>query len=303
MSPPNAPRVLVVEDSRTQAEEIRLLLEESGFEVALAGDGQHALDALARSLPDLIATDLEMPRLNGLQLVDAVRRKHPSVPVVLITAHGSEAIASKALRKGAASYVPKALLDQELVPTLENILTVIQGERHQQRAFECLVQSESCFVLGNDVALIAPLLGHLDGLLARLKLCDPTERMRVGVALQEALLNAIHHGNLEVSSELRQQDERMYHDLVRRRREQMPYRERHVHVHARLTPSEAVFSIRDEGPGFDPATLPDPTDPTVLERVGGRGLLLIRTFMDRVQHSPRGNEITLIKHRATEVQS
>lgn len=299
MSPSNAPRVLVVEDSRTQAEAIRLLLEESGFEVALAGNGQDALDALARGLPDLIATDLQMPGLNGLQLVEAVRRKYPSVPVVLITAHGSEEIASKALRKGAASYVPKVLLEQELVPTLENILAVTQAERHERRALESLVQSDSCFVLGNDVSLIAPLLGYLDGQLARLKLCDPTERMRVGVALQEALLNAIYHGNLEVSSELRQQDERVYHDLVRRRREQAPYCDRRVHFRTRLTPDEAVFAIRDEGPGFDPSKLPDPTDPTILERVGGRGLLLIRTFMDRVEYSPRGNEITLVKQRAS----
>jgi CheY-like chemotaxis protein len=290
--------VLVVEDSRTQAEGIRFLLEESGFAVALVGDGQDALDALASGLPDVIATDLQMPRLNGLQLVDAVRRKYPSVPVVLITAHGSEVIASKALRKGAASYVPKSVLEQDLVPTLENILAVTQAERHQQRAFECLAQCDSAFILDNDVSLIAPLLGHLDGLLARLKLCDPTERMRVGVALQEALLNAIYHGNLEVSSELRQQDEKVYHDLVRRRREQAPYRDRRVHFRACLTPTEAVFTIRDEGPGFDPSKLPDPTDPTLLERVGGRGLLLIRTFMDRVEHNETGNEIVLAKQRA-----
>ena len=56
--------------------------------------------------------------------------------------------------------------------------------------------------------------------------------------------------------------------------------------------------VRDEGPGFDPATLPDPTDPSNLERVGGRGLLLIRTFMDEVRHNESGNEITFVKRRA-----
>jgi len=289
--------VLVVEDSRTQAEEIRLLLEESGFEVALAANGVEALEALGRGLPKLIITDLEMPQMNGLQLVDAVRRKYPSVPVVLITAHGSEAIAARALRKGAASYVPKSVLEQELVPTLENILAVTQAERHQQRALECLAQYDSRFVLDNDVSLIAPLLGHLDGMLTRLKLGDATERMRVGVALQEALINAIYHGNLEVGSELRQEDEAVYHDLVRLRRGQEPYRDRRVHFRARLSPAEAIFTVSDGGPGFDLSKLPDPTDPSALERIGGRGLLLIRTFMDRVEHNAQGNEITLIKQR------
>ncbi len=56
-----------------------------------------------------------------------------------------------------------------------------------------------------------------------------------------------------------------------------------------------TYAIRDEGPGFDPSTLPDPTDPANLERVSGRGLLLIHAFMDEVRHNPTGNEITMVK--------
>jgi len=55
--------------------------------------------------------------------------------------------------------------------------------------------------------------------------------------------------------------------------------------------------VRDDGAGFDRALLPDPTDPTNLERVSGRGLLLINTFMDRVEHNASGNEITMVKFR------
>ena len=53
--------------------------------------------------------------------------------------------------------------------------------------------------------------------------------------------------------------------------------------------------VRDDGNGFDPAILPDPTDPANLERVSGRGLLLIQTFMDSVRHNATGNEITMVK--------
>ncbi|MBV8232668.1 MAG: ATP-binding protein [Planctomycetaceae bacterium] len=68
-------------------------------------------------------------------------------------------------------------------------------------------------------------------------------------------------------------------------------------VHARLSRSEAIYVIRDEGPGFDPATVPDPTDPAHFETPSGRGLLLIRAFMDVVIHNPTGNQVTLIKRR------
>jgi anti-sigma regulatory factor (Ser/Thr protein kinase) len=64
-----------------------------------------------------------------------------------------------------------------------------------------------------------------------------------------------------------------------------------------MTRLEAVFAIRDEGQGFDPASLPDPTDPANLERISGRGLLLIQTFMDKVEHNESGNQITMTKRR------
>jgi hypothetical protein len=65
----------------------------------------------------------------------------------------------------------------------------------------------------------------------------------------------------------------------------------------KANPGQITYVVRDEGPGFDPSILPDPTDPANLEQVGGRGLLLIRTFMNKVYHNERGNEITLIKDR------
>src|SRR6202051_1513093 len=100
-------RILVVEDSRTQAMQIQLLLEEAGFEVSHTNHGGEAVDALKESLPDVVLTDLDMPVMNGLELVEAVRRDNPAVPVVLMTALGSEEIAVQALQKGAASYIPK----------------------------------------------------------------------------------------------------------------------------------------------------------------------------------------------------
>ena len=74
---------------------------------------------------------------------------------------------------------------------------------------------------------------------------------------------------------------------------------RRIHVLVTLSPSEARFVIRDEGPGFDPESVPDPTDPANLERESGRGLLLMRTFMDEVRFNQAGNEVTLIKRRQT----
>ena len=61
--------------------------------------------------------------------------------------------------------------------------------------------------------------------------------------------------------------------------------------------TQATFVIRDDGPGFDLNSLPDPTDPENLLKPSGRGLLLIRTFMDEVSHNSTGNQITLVRRR------
>ncbi len=290
--------ILVVDDSAVDRKMAGSLLEKlSNIRVAYAGDGREALEVIGRQAPSLVLTDLLMPEMDGLELTKEIRARHPLVPVILMTAFGSEEIAIQALQRGAASYVPKKKLATELAETVVSVLGVAQAGLKQQRLLECLTQSESRFLLDNDASLIPPLLGYLQENLTRMNLCDEIGKIRVSVALQEALINAIYHGNLEVSSSLREQDDKAYMQLIEERRTQKPYRHRRVEVIARETPAEAVYTIRDEGPGFDPSRLPDPTDPSNLERVTGRGLLLIRTFMDQVDHNARGNEITMIKRR------
>jgi hypothetical protein len=146
-------------------------------------------------------------------------------------------------------------------------------------------------------------VGYLRQGVTDMRLCDDAERLRVGIALEEALLNSFYHGNLEVSSSLKEIDHEMYSNLAKQRCHETPYAERKVYVHARFTRTEARYVIRDEGAGFDPHSLPDPTDPANLERPCGRGVLLMRTFLDEVTYNPAGNEVTLVKYAEVQPES
>src|SRR5262249_61352653 len=106
-----------------------------------------------------------------------------------------------------------------------------------------------------------PLIGYLQENLSRMKLCDEIGRIRVSVALQEALINAIHHGNLEVTSELREKDDKAYLKLVEERRRHKDYRNRRVYVSAKESPAEAVYTLRDHRPRLHPSPLPHPPAP------------------------------------------
>ena len=290
--------ILVVDDSAVDRCFVKgLLVKNPEWQVACAEDGAAALELIRAEPPDLVLTDLQMPRLNGLELVAAIRDEFPYVPVILMTSQGSEEIALQALSSGAASYSPKAQLAQDLVETVRAVLSVSLPLREERRVARGSESDALSFVLDNDSSLIPPLIGVIQEKVVVPCLQDDGDLIRVGVALEEALANALYHGNLEISSTLKEQDDRAFYNLAKERREVAPYRDRRIYVAAKRGTDEITVVIRDEGPGFDPSTLPDPTDPENLERAHGRGLLLIRTFMDGVSHNARGNEITMQKRR------
>jgi len=290
-------RLLVVDDNPTDLVRVCRLVEKLGYEVQTARDGSEALTLVRTGTfqPQLVLSDLQMPKMNGLELVKEMRSGFPAIPIVIFTSRGSEEDAVKALRSGASHYVTKSNLAQDLPEVLETVLAAAELDRSRQKLLSCLVRAEHQFCLANDPSLIAPLIQFLQEGMAALGLCSDHSRIRVGIALEEALCNALYHGNLEVSSQLRQGDDSPYRALINQRLKERPYCERVIHVSASLSRHEARFVIRDEGPGFDPSSLPDPTDPENLEMASGRGLLLIRSFMDEVFHNATGNEITMVK--------
>jgi serine/threonine protein kinase len=115
--------VLVVDDSAMDRDLVRAVLDKmAGCRVTFAANGVEALEVMERQTPDLVLTDIFMPEMDGLQLVLAIRGKHPLVPVILMTGTGNEELAVQALHKGAASYVPKKNLARDLAETLETVL-------------------------------------------------------------------------------------------------------------------------------------------------------------------------------------
>lgn len=293
--------ILVVDDSAMDRRLAGGLLQKGGdWEVVFAVDGRDALEQMELHIPDLVLTDMQMPQMNGLQLVDAIKREFPLIPVVLMTAQGSEEIAVQALQRGAASYVPKRLLANDLPETVDRVLTAAGSHRSHTRLLRRLCRQEFTFDLENDLELIAPLVNYLQQQAAQVQSMSDSERLRLGVALEEALLNAYYHGNLELDSKLREDDHTAFYTLARRRAHEDPYQDRRILVEVRLSSAACEFTIRDDGPGFDPHQLPDPTEPANLDRASGRGVLLMRTFMDDVAWNSAGNEVRMVKRPAAD---
>ncbi len=292
-----ATQILVVDDSPVEQRRIGRLLEKniSDVGVTYANDGKAALDAIVGAMPDMVLSDMRMPIMNGLELVENIQSRGYGVPVILMTSYGNEEIAVQALRAGAASYVPKLVIEKNLITTIRSVLSLSSKQVGRRRLLSTLESAESRFVLENDSSFIAPLIEYLQEQFATMHLFDSLQVTRISVAIQEAIANAIYHGNLELDSELRQEDESIFYNLAEERRHANEYAQRRVRVKATLTTTEVRLRIQDDGPGFNPASVRDPTEEINLDRIGGRGLLLIRMLMDEVSHNPKGNEITMVK--------
>ncbi len=289
-------RILVVDDDSVDREQARRCLEPLGVaEILYAADGHEALEAIAREPPDLVVSDLRMPGMDGIELVERIRDGFPLVPVVVMTSMGSERIAARALEAGAASYVPKADLAGTLAQTALQLLALSETRRSRGQVLRYLVSTQTRFDLPNDPRLVSPAVGFLQENMARVGFGSEGVRIQVAVAVTEGVTNAMLHGNLEAGSSLRREDRAAYDRLVAQRQGQEPFRDRRVRVLAHESPTLVRYVIVDEGPGFDRSTLLDPTVPENISVVTGRGLFLIRSFMDRVEHNEKGNEITLTK--------
>ena len=287
--------VLIVDDSEVARAVITHAL---GDEVLTIREAVHGLDALSKmeeDVPDMVITDLLMPEMDGLEFVAEAKKQYPQVPVMLVTAHGSEDAASQALHQGAAGYVPKRCMESELLPAVRRLLAISTDVQSRKRLLRRMRTSHSFFELENDYTYFPSLIAYLRETIEEIGICDPADSTRVCVALDEALANALYHGNLEIDSAIRDKDMRRYYQLAKERALEEKHQDRRIHVEATLSPSEARFVIRDEGQGFDVNSLPDPTDSSNLEKLSGRGVLLMMVFMDEVHFNERGNEVTMVK--------
>jgi len=120
--------IYVVEDDADLREALGDTLGLAGYETVLIGDGRLALDALDQRQPDLIITDIQMPKMDGNILLKHVKKRWPDIPVILITAHASIQKAVAAMREGAVDYLAKPFEAEVLVNTVGQYIRETHSE-------------------------------------------------------------------------------------------------------------------------------------------------------------------------------
>src|SRR5262245_37114655 len=154
--------VLVVDDSAMDRRRAGGLIEKGeDWAAVYAEDGNSALAQIDSEAPDVVVADLTMPGMDGLELVSAVRQKHPHLPVVIMTSRRSEDTAVEALRRGAASYVPKRRLATDLLSTIRSVVSASREVQHHAQLKNHLIQQSLSFVLPPELPVVLALAGHV----------------------------------------------------------------------------------------------------------------------------------------------
>src|SRR5215207_4259847 len=257
-------RILIVDNN----DELRVLLEQSlgklGHEVVVTGEREKALRRDDLDSFDLIISDLSEAEVNG-EPISELHRKH------LVTPLGEQLKGPgviKAFKVGAANYLRLPYNRDELREIVEQ--TLAQKLRYvDSPSLFSHVHEKIEFELPSDLGLMNGVLEYLQEKVAKLGVIK-LDRSNLFVALDEAFVNAVKHGNKNDPSKL-------------------------LKITAELSPKEASFTVEDEGEGFDIREIPDPCDPSNLFRTSGRGVLLIYNIMDEVEYNAQGNRVKMVK--------
>ena len=126
-------RILIVDDEADIALILKLHLEDAGYVTMRARDGIEAQELLSAAAYDLMLLDIRMPRMDGMELLKQATGLYPRLPIIMMTAHGSEPIAVEAMKLGAADYVGKPFNSEELLKSVQQALKVARIQQENLR--------------------------------------------------------------------------------------------------------------------------------------------------------------------------
>jgi two-component system NtrC family response regulator len=138
--------ILIVDDEKNYLTILSALLEDEGFEVLTAPGGAEALEVHKSSDLDLILTDMKMPKMDGIELLENIKENDPDLPVIMMTAHGTVDKAVEAMQKGAYTYVLKPFDNERLIIFVKKAISMYQVVKENRRLRDAV---ESQYRFGN----------------------------------------------------------------------------------------------------------------------------------------------------------
>nr|MCU0604834.1 sigma-54 dependent transcriptional regulator [Desulfobacterales bacterium] len=151
--------ILIVDDEKNYLLVLSAVLEDEGYEVLTAPDGAEALEIQKSSDLDLVVTDMKMPGMDGIELLEQIKARDPDLPVIMMTAHGTVDKAVEAMQKGAYSYILKPFDNERLILFTRKAISTYQVVKENRRL---RVAVESQYRFGRIIGKSKPMRDVFD---------------------------------------------------------------------------------------------------------------------------------------------
>jgi two-component system nitrogen regulation response regulator NtrX len=155
--------IMVVDDEESIRGSLQGILEDEGYRVSLAVDGEDALSMLQKEIPDLVLLDIWMPRLDGLETLEKIKEQYPEIAVVMISGHGTIETAVKSTKLGAYDFIEKPLSLEKVLVTVNNAIGMsrlrIENESLREmieERYELVGDSETVRLIREQTRIVAP---------------------------------------------------------------------------------------------------------------------------------------------------
>jgi two-component system nitrogen regulation response regulator NtrX len=145
------PRILVIDDEAAIRDSLRMILEYENYEFAGASNGQDGIAQIQRDRPDLVLLDIKMPAMDGMEVLRKIKGIDETIPVVMISGHGTTATAVEAIRSGAADFLDKPLSSERVIVTIQN--TISQSQLRKENRELKLAMESRYEIVGGSPAL------------------------------------------------------------------------------------------------------------------------------------------------------
>lgn len=292
-------RVLVVEDDQGQRDYFTDQLERAGCECLVARDGEEALRLVLEEDLDLVLLDVELPKLDGIEVLRKLREKDRDTIVVIATVYRDQATTIKALQFGANDFYVKPVTYATIQGIITKYRPIVAARRMPTLLPEFVIRRECDIEIGNQVDKVAAVAEYLtkEGEMAR------TRQLATSctLGLCELIANAIEHGNLgitgtEKSQALSQRGD-AWGNLWRTRAAEPARANRRVRIHMESTREYTEYVIEDEGDGFDWQLVLERFEDLEALAQHGRGIYLAWLQFDELEYNATGNSVRVRKYK------
>lgn len=288
-------KILIVEDDFGSREFLFSLIRLEGYEVMQAINGEEGLQVYKDYHPDLVISDIQMPKMDGLEMLSQLRSEKSDAIFIITTAFGSEDYAIEALRLGANNYLKKPIDKKSLLGLLKKYKSIVDSRTLARKAEGKVLEKELKIEFDTHFEHISAIVSQLISEIS-VKI-DDSDKTNIELGLDEIITNSVEHGNLEITYEEKVEaaDGNTLVDLYNERLKDPELAKRKINVHYTQNTTYCEWLITDEGKGFDWKSIPDPTQGAQLMELNGRGIFITNFLFDEMEYMGKGNQVRVRK--------